>query len=388
MGSVKPVWRRVSQELEGLRSQGLYRARRTLEGPQGVNVEVDGRPLINFSSNDYLGLASSPALREAMVEGVQRYGVGSGASHLICGHATPHHALEEALAHFLRRDAVLLFSTGYMANLGIISSLCSRHDTVYQDRLNHASLIDGARLSGARLVRYAHGTSPVIERDRHGLVVTDGVFSMDGDLANLPLLTKSSREGEALLVIDDAHGLGVIGPTGRGILEHWGMSQEDCPLLVGTLGKAFGTFGAFVAGPRDLLDFLVQKSRTYIYTTALPPALAHATLRSLSLIQAEDWRRVYLERLIHRFRAAASGLGFHLLDSESPIQPIVIGDNGVALAASQQLLERGFLVIPVRPPTVPKGTARLRVTLTAGHTERQVDQLLDALSDLAPGVMA
>lgn len=388
MGSVKPVWRRVSQELEGLRSQGLYRVRRTLEGPQGVNVEVDGRPLINFSSNDYLGLASSPALREAMVEGVQRYGVGSGASHLICGHATPHHALEEALAHFLRRDAVLLFSTGYMANLGIVSSLCSRHDTVYQDRLNHASLIDGARLSGARLVRYAHGTSPVIERDRHGLVVTDGVFSMDGDLANLPLLTKSSREGEALLVIDDAHGLGVIGPTGRGILEHWGMSQEDCPLLVGTLGKAFGTFGAFVAGPRDLLDFLVQKSRTYIYTTALPPALAHATLRSLSLIQAEDWRRVYLERLIHRFRAAASGLGFHLLDSESPIQPIVIGDNGVALAASQQLLERGFLVIPVRPPTVPKGTARLRVTLTAGHTERQVDQLLDALSDLAPGVMA
>lgn len=388
MGSVKPVWRRVSQELEGLRSQGLYRVRRTLEGPQGVNVEVDGRPLINFSSNDYLGLASSPALREAMIEGVQRYGVGSGASHLICGHATPHHALEEALAHFLRRDAVLLFSTGYMANLGIVSSLCSRHDTVYQDRLNHASLIDGARLSGARLVRYAHGTSPVIERDRHGLVVTDGVFSMDGDLANLPLLTKSSREGEALLVIDDAHGLGVIGPTGRGILEHWGMSQEDCPLLVGTLGKAFGTFGAFVAGPRDLLDFLVQKSRTYIYTTALPPALAHATLRSLSLIQAEDWRRVYLERLIHRFRAAASGLGFHLLDSESPIQPIVIGDNGVALAASQQLLERGFLVIPVRPPTVPKGTARLRVTLTAGHTERQVDQLLDALSDLAPGVMA
>ena len=388
MGSVKPVWRRVSQELEGLRSQGLYRVRRTLEGPQGVNVEVDGRPLINFSSNDYLGLASSPALREAMIEGVQRYGVGSGASHLICGHATPHHALEEALAHFLRRDAVLLFSTGYMANLGIISSLCSRHDTVYQDRLNHASLIDGARLSGARLVRYAHGTSPVIERDRHGLVVTDGVFSMDGDLANLPLLTKSSREGEALLVIDDAHGLGVIGPRGRGILEHWGMSQEDCPLLVGTLGKAFGTFGAFVAGPRDLLDFLVQKSRTYIYTTALPPALAHATLRSLSLIQAEDWRRVYLERLIHRFRAAASGLGFHLLDSESPIQPIVIGDNGVALAASQQLLERGFLVIPVRPPTVPKGTARLRVTLTAGHTERQVDQLLDALSDLAPGVMA
>ncbi len=388
MGSVKPVWRRVSQELEGLRSQGLYRVRRTLEGPQGVNVEVDGRPLINFSSNDYLGLASSPALREAMVEGVQRYGVGSGASHLICGHATPHHALEEALAHFLRRDAVLLFSSGYMANLGIISSLCSRHDTVYQDRLNHASLIDGARLSGARLVRYAHGTSPVIERDRHGLVVTDGVFSMDGDLANLPLLTKSSREGEALLVIDDAHGLGVIGPTGRGILEHWGMSQEDCPLLVGTLGKAFGTFGAFVAGPRDLLDFLVQKSRTYIYTTALPPALAHATLRSLSLIQTEDWRRVYLKRLIHRFRAAASGLGFHLLDSESPIQPIVIGDNGVALAASQQLLERGFLVIPVRPPTVPKGTARLRVTLTAGHTERQVDQLLDALSDLAPGVMA
>lgn len=388
MGSVKPVWRRVSQELEGLRSQGLYRVRRTLEGPQGVNVEVDGRPLINFSSNDYLGLASSPALREAMVEGVQRYGVGSGASHLICGHATPHHALEEALAHFLRRDAVLLFSTGYMANLGIVSSLCSRHDTVYQDRLNHASLIDGARLSGARLVRYAHGTSPVIERDRHGLVVTDGVFSMDGDLANLPLLTKSSREGEALLVIDDAHGLGVIGPRGRGILEHWGMSQEDCPLLVGTLGKAFGTFGAFVAGPRDLLDFLVQKSRTYIYTTALPPALAHATLRSLSLIQTEDWRRVYLKRLIHRFRAAASGLGFHLLDSESPIQPIVIGDNGVALAASQQLLERGFLVIPVRPPTVPKGTARLRVTLTAGHTERQVDQLLDALSDLAPGVMA
>ncbi len=388
MGSVKPVWRRVSQELEGLRSQGLYRVRRTLEGPQGVNVEVDGRPLINFSSNDYLGLASSPALREAMIEGVQRYGVGSGASHLICGHATPHHALEEALAHFLRRDAVLLFSTGYMANLGIVSSLCSRHDTVYQDRLNHASLIDGARLSGARLVRYAHGTSPVIERDRHGLVVTDGVFSMDGDLANLPLLTKSSREGEALLVIDDAHGLGVIGPRGRGILEHWGMSQEDCPLLVGTLGKAFGTFGAFVAGPRDLLDFLVQKSRTYIYTTALPPALAHATLRSLSLIQTEDWRRVYLKRLIHRFRAAASGLGFHLLDSESPIQPIVIGDNGVALAASQQLLERGFLVIPVRPPTVPKGTARLRVTLTAGHTERQVDQLLDALSDLAPGVMA
>lgn len=375
-----PQRRRLSRELERLHSDGLYRARRTLEGPQGVEIQIDGRKLINFSSNDYLGLASSAALREALIEGVHRFGVGAGASHLICGHSAPHQALEEALADFLNRDSALLFSTGYMANLGVISAFCSRQDTVYQDRLNHASLLDGAKLSGAKLVRYPHRTCPVIDTDRAGLLVTDGVFSMDGDFADLPTLVRVTRQSDTLLMVDDAHGLGVMGESGRGILEHFGLTQEDCPLLIGTLGKAFGTFGAFVAGPREYLDFLIQKSRTYIYTTAMPPATAHATLRALSLIQSDDWRRAHLDRLIHRFKSAVRDLGLSLLDSTSPIQPILIGDNNGALSASQHLLEMGFLVMPVRPPTVPKGTARLRVTLTAGHTEEQVDGLLGALA--------
>ena len=371
----------LAERLKEIESQGLTRRRKTLTTPQGVSVILDGRPLLNFSSNDYLGLANHPRVVAALKRGASAFGVGSGASHLICGHSMPHEQLEEALAAFTGRERALLFSTGYMANLGVVDTLVGRGGIIFEDRLNHASLLDGARLSGAKLKRYPHGSVPSLSSVEGQLIASDGVFSMEGDTADVLGLSEVALQAGAYLMIDDAHGLGVLGDTGAGLLESLGVGQEEVPILMGTFGKAFGTFGAFVAGQKDLIDYLLQRARTAIYTTALPPALAVATMASLALIQDEGWRRLHLRQLIERLRQGAADLSLPLMRSESPIQPFLLGSPLVATALADHLLMRGFLVTAIRPPTVPRGLARLRVTLTAGHTINQVDHLLEAMSD-------
>jgi len=373
-------------ELARLREQHLYRRRRILESPQCVRPIIDGRPMLSFCSNDYLGLANHPDVVAALREGAGLYGAGSGAAHLVTGHSEAHHRLEEQLAEFTGRPRALLFSTGYMANLGVISTLAGRGDTILADRLNHASLTDGARLGGARLRRYPHldmtCLTALCAETGAKLIVSDGVFSMDGDLAPLPELAQAARSGGAWLMIDDAHGLGVIGPRGRGILEHFGVDEEDVPILVGTLGKAFGTFGAFVAGSEALIELLIQHAHSYIYTTALPPAVAHATSTALDLAVREPWRRDQLARLVRRFRRGARQRGLALGDSDTPIQPLIAGEAWRALDWSLALEDAGILVTAIRPPTVPQGSARLRITFSAEHGEDDVDRLLEALAEL------
>ncbi|MBV7561347.1 8-amino-7-oxononanoate synthase [Pseudomonas sp. sia0905] len=374
----------LAARLAERRAADLYRQRPLLSSPQGPLVEVDGRRLLAFCSNDYLGLANHPQVIEAWRAGAQRWGVGGGASHLVIGHSAPHHELEEALADFTGRPRALLFSTGYMANLGAVTALVGKGDTVLEDRLNHASLLDAGLLSGARFSRYLHNdaqslASRLAKAEGNTLVVCDGVFSMDGDVADLPALCAEARHHDAWVMVDDAHGFGTLGATGGGVVEQFGLGIDEVPVLVGTLGKAFGTAGAFVAGSDELIDTLVQFARPYIYTTSQPPALACATLKSLELLRSEHWRREHLAALIAHFRQGAANIGLTLMASDTAIQPILIGDSGRAMALSQALRERGMLVTAIRPPTVPAGSARLRVTLSAAHELAQVDQLLDAL---------
>jgi 8-amino-7-oxononanoate synthase len=376
----------LAPELVRLRGLGLYRGRLVLGGPQQPRCLVDGRPMLSFCSNDYLGLANHPEVIAALRQGAERWGVGSGAAHLVNGHGAAHEALEEELADFTRRPRALLFSTGYMANLGVISALAGRGDTVLEDRLNHASLLDGALLSGARLRRYPHGDAAALARlttaSPPRLIATDGVFSMDGDLAPLPALARVAHETGAWLLVDDAHGLGVLGLEGRGTLDHLDLDADQVPILMGTLGKALGTFGAFVAGSEALIETLIQRARSYIYTTATPPALAEATRASLAIVRREEWRRERLRALIARLRSGAAQLGLPLADSETPIQPLMAGSTTRALAWSRTLETAGILVTPIRPPTVPEGTARLRITLSTAHQEADVDRLLDVLTTL------
>jgi 8-amino-7-oxononanoate synthase len=379
----------LASRLAERRAANLYRQRPLLDSPQGPLVRVDGRELLAFCSNDYLGLANHPQVIEAWQAGARRWGVGGGASHLVIGHSTPHHELEEALAEFSGRPRALLFSTGYMANLGAVTALLGQGDTVLEDRLNHASLLDAGLLSGARFSRYLHNdaASLAARLDKaagNTLVVSDGVFSMDGDLADLPAICAEARRKGAWVMVDDAHGFGPLGASGGGIVEHFGLGEEDVQVLVGTLGKAFGTAGAFVAGSEELIETLVQFARPYIYTTSQPPALACATLKSLELLRSEHWRREHLSRLVARFRAGATAIGLQLMDSATPIQPILVGDSGRALRLSQMLRERGLLVTAIRPPTVPAGSARLRVTLSAAHSMEQLDLLLEALAECWP----
>jgi len=379
--------RKLTSDLERRRAEHLYRRRRVVEGPQQPALRVDGREVVAFCSNDYLGLANDARVAKALQDAAARWGAGSGAAHLVTGHSAAHHALEEELAEFTGRPRALLFSTGYMANLGVVSALLGRGDTVLEDRLNHASLIDAGLLSRARLRRYTHADAAAAEaqlRDASGekLLATDGVFSMDGDVAPLPELAAACRRHGAWLMVDDAHGLGVLGDGGRGSLAHFGLGVAEVPILMGTLGKAFGTFGAFVAGADDLIETLIQDARPYVYTTAPPPAVAEATRVALRLARDEAWRRERLGELVARFRTGAQAIGLPLMPSETPIQPLLLGDAPRALAWSAALEARGLLVSAIRPPTVPAGSARLRVTLSAMHTEAQVDSLLDALAML------
>jgi 8-amino-7-oxononanoate synthase len=379
---------RLAQRLEALEGAALYRRRRVLDRTEG-GTRVDSRDVVSFCGNDYLGLAAHPKVVDAFRRGAERYGVGSTAAHLVCGHTRAHHALEEELAVFTGRPRALLFSTGYMANLGVVAALTGRDDDVCEDRLNHASLIDAARLAGARVRRYAHADAAALEsrlarckRDT-ALVATDGVFSMDGDVAPLPALAAAAGAAGAAFMVDDAHGVGVLGARGRGSVEEHALGIDDVPILIGTLGKALGTFGAFVAGSDTLVEALIQSARTYIYTTAPPPALAEATRAALALVDEEAWRRETLRALVLRFRAGAAELGLPLLPSSTPIQPLLIGDAARAIAVSEALLERGLLVTAIRPPTVPQGSARLRITLSARHTPADVDRLLEALAAIA-----
>ncbi len=378
--------RTLQRRLEGTAQTGLRRRRIPLAAAGPAAARLDGRTLTDFCSNDYLGLWSDPALIAAFKKGADEYGVGSGASALISGYSDAHRELEAALANYLQRDAVVLFSSGYLANLAVATALVGRGDTIIEDKLNHASLIDGGRLSDARMRRYRHADSNALRQrlksapDGQRLVLTDGVFSMDGDLAPLTDLVEYCHRYQAWLAVDDAHALGVLGPAGRGtVAGRW--SQQQVPVLIGTLGKAFGTAGAFVAGSQVLADALVQWGRTGIYTTAMPPALAVATRAALDLVRKADDRRRRLSEHVDRFRHGAAQAGLPLLPSETPIQPLQVGDAQAAVNLARQLRQRGLLVSAIRPPTVPEGTSRLRITLSAAHRSADIERLLQALAE-------
>jgi len=377
--------RRLATVLSRRRSEGLYRRRLTLDSAQGPIVRLGGREYLNFCSNDYLGLAAHPRVIAAFQQAAASYGVGSGASHLVCGHSAPHHALEEALAELTGRPRVLLFSSGYMANTGVLASLLQAGDHVFEDRLNHASLLDGGLHSGARFQRFPHGDVAALRHklaaaDGLKLVVVDGVFSMDGDSAPLRELASACAAEDTWLMVDDAHGFGVMGERGGGSTEAAGLGMAEVPVLMATLGKSLGTAGAFVAGSEDLIEALIQQARTYIYTTALPPAVAAASLASLQLLHEEAWRREHLASLITRFRRGAEQFGLPLMDSASAIQPLQLGDARRTVNFSEKLRERGLLIGAIRPPTVPAGTSRLRITLSAAHSPEHVDRLLEELN--------
>jgi len=375
----------LEDELERIKQQGLYRSRRLISSPQDIRITINGKKVLNFCSNDYLGLANHSELIATFQQAVNQYGVGSGSAHLICGHSTAHHALEEELATFTGRERALLFSTGYMANIGVLSALLGRGDGVFEDKLNHASLLDGGLLSGANFKRYLHKDIDSLQQKFQRskalkkIIVTDGVFSMDGDLAPLTELAMIAKQNEAALMVDDAHGFGVLGQTGGGLVEQLALTQNDVPILMGTFGKAFGTAGAFVAGSEALIETLIQKARSYVYTTAMPAAIAAATSASLKLLINESWRREKLQTLITQFKQGVKQLGLTLMASNSAIQPILIGDSQQAVAISQRLLKLGVLVTAIRPPTVPKNKARLRITFSANHQPKDVTTLLNAL---------
>ncbi len=379
----------LENELDRRREAGLYRQRRINESAQGVETIIDGKAVISFCGNDYLGLANHADIKQAFVDAADRYGVGSGSAHLVNGHSVLHHACEQRLAEFTGRSRALLFSTGYMANIAVASALTGKQDVIFQDKLNHASLIDGARISEARLVRYPHQDlsrleSALIKHNLAGrkLIMSDGVFSMDGDCADVSKIVEVAAPYDAWTMIDDAHGFGVLGSRGAGLLEQQQLNQEQVPILMATLGKAVGTAGAFVAGSESLIETLIQQARPYIYTTASPPAVAAATLKSIDIIEADSWRREKLQELIAYFQQQMAGLEVELMPSQTAIQPIIIGDNHETLSLSNALFDRGLHVTAIRPPTVPSGSARLRCTLSAMHEFAHIDLLVKVLKTL------
>ena len=383
---------RLSKELAAIESAGLTRRRRMLESSCGRLVTVDGKKLLNFASNDYLGLASNPEISQALAVGAKQWGAGSGASHLVSGHLAPHEALEKEIAAFTGFPRALTFSTGYLANLAVTPSLAGRGDAVFADKLNHASLIDAmqqAKANGAEVQRYPHNDMAALEKmlaastAAHKIIVSDTVFSMDGDLAPLPLLYALAEQYDAWLVLDDAHGFGVLGEQGKGSLAHFNLPSARRILLMGTLGKAAGVGGAFVAGSEIAIEYLLQKGRSYIFTTAQPPAIACALSKSLQLIQNGDALRANLNTRIRQLRDELTGLPLHLLPSITAIQPLIVGANEATVTLSKALWERGLWVPAIRPPTVPKGTARLRISLSAAHTAEDIETLSTALKELA-----
>ncbi|MCA0185686.1 MAG: 8-amino-7-oxononanoate synthase [Proteobacteria bacterium] len=379
----------IRSGLAELDAAGLRRHRRIVTTPCQPDTRLADRdgPVLAFCSNDYLGLAAEPALSQTLQAGAARWGSGSGASHLVSGHYAAHEALEARLAAFVGMQDALYFSTGYMANIGVMPALVGRGDAIFADKVNHASLVDGALLSRAELIRYPHCDLAALEARLAAstaprkLIVTDGVFSMDGDIAPLPDLLALAEAHRAWLLVDDAHGFGVLGPGGRGCLAHFGLASPRL-IYMGTLGKAAGAAGAFVAGQREVIDWLINRSRSYIFTTGAPPALAETLLTAVDLIEHSDTRRTHLGALIARLKTGLQLKRWQLLPSDTPIQPLVIGDNHETLAVSRALDAEGLWVPAIRPPTVPKGAARLRITLSAAHSLAQVDRLADALNRL------
>ena len=378
------IFQRLADQLADIGRSGLMRRRFARDGAQGPRIVVEGREYLAFCSNDYLGLANHPRIVEAAVDAALRHGVGQGASHLLSGHSVVHERLESTLAQFLEAPRALLFSSGYQANIGAVTALAGAEDAVFSDALNHASLIDGVRLSRAQVVRYPHADVDFLSqalassRGKTKLIVTDGVFSMDGDIAPLPGLLELCERHDALLLVDDAHGFGVIGPEGRGSPAHFGLHSSRL-VYVGTLGKAAGVSGAFVAGAPEVVETVLQRARTYVYTTAAPAMLAAAVEVSLELIRKEEWRRERLRKLIGSLKHSLREI--ELKSSDTPIQPLILGSNAKALGASAMLRERGILVPAIRPPTVPEGTARLRISLSAAHGEPDISRLVTAVRE-------
>ncbi|WP_295624206.1 8-amino-7-oxononanoate synthase [uncultured Nitrosomonas sp.] len=381
----------LAEQLRKREQQGLLRQRRILQSPQSSHITMDGRDYLAFCSNDYLGLANHPDLIESACQGARRYGVGASASHLINGHSSAHHVLEEALAEFTGFPQALLFSTGYMANIGVVTALVGREDAIFADKLNHASLNDAALLSRAEFIRYPHADLAILEQRLSGssarrkLVISDAVFSMEGDIAPISELITLCEKHHAVLLLDDAHGFGVLGRQGRGSLFLSDCASIHSPNIIymATLGKAAGVFGAFVAAQAEVIETLIQSARSYIYTTATPPLLAQALMASLKLIQQDEWRRDALMQNIAQLREVLQSLSWKLLPSSTPIQPLLIGESTEAVRISQRLRERGILVPAIRPPTVAQGTARLRISLSTAHQLHDVLRLAEALQEIA-----
>ena len=379
---------KLTKILQKKHSDNLYRTRSIRQKAQSANIQINDYQYLNFCSNDYLGLANHPEMISAAKKGLDEYGIGSGASAMITGYTEIHQQLEEALAEFTDRSKVLLFPSGFAANIGIISALTDKNNLLIMDKLCHASLIDGAKLSGAKFQRYNHLDIKSLKQktektDQDTWVITESLFSMDGDSAPLEEISASCQEISAVCYVDDAHGFGIYGESGAGSVKAANLSEQQVPVLVATFGKAFGVSGAFVAGSEALIETLIQNARSYIYTTAMPPALAAAVLKSLDLVKTENWRREKLFDLIHRFREKAAERGVLLSkNAHGPIQPVIIGNSEKAIRISEQLADKGIKISAIRPPTVPKDTARLRITFSAAHEEEHIDSLVKALSEV------
>lgn len=374
----------IDNELKRLKGEGLYRKLKLVKGEQGARVRLNGREVINLSSNNYLGLASHPELKKASILAAEKYGCGSGASRLICGNMELHEKLEEKIASFKRAESAVLFNSGYTANLGTISSICGREDIIFSDKLNHASIIDGCLLSGAELKRYSHKDMNILERllkntprSKKKLIVTDGVFSMDGDIAPIKEIVKLAKKYSALVMLDDAHATGVLGKTGRGTAEHLRL-DNGIDITMGTLSKALGSFGGFVAGSKKLIDFLINKARGFIYTTSLPPAVIASSIEAIKIVEREHSLRDSLWRNVNYLKKGLKNEGFNTMESQTQIIPILIEDTRKTIEMSQMLLKEGVFVQGIRPPTVPQGKSRLRVTVTAAHNKDDLDIALRA----------
>jgi predicted pyridoxal phosphate-dependent acyltransferase len=381
-----------NEEIEALRQKGLLRRLRQIESPSSSRIVVEGKACLNLSSNNYLGLSTHPKVKEAAIQAIQRYGIGTGASALISGHTKLHQELAEKIAQLKGTEAALIFSTGYMANVGTLSALLGDGDWVYVDRLSHASMIDGCRLSKATLRVYPHRDTQSLARHLKRarphtltLIVTDGVFSMDGDLAPLPEIVELAKQHRAMLMVDDAHGTGVLGSTGQGTIEHFGL-ENQIPIQMGTLSKALGAFGAYVAGSKDLITYLMNRARSYIYTTALPTPMIAASLAALDLIQKEPQIRQQLWDNCTYYKQGIKALGYDTLQSETPIVPLLIGESTLALSMSEQLLAHGVYAPAIRPPTVPQGMARIRTSVMSTHTREDLDYALEVLQKVGKGL--
>ncbi len=378
----------IQDTLSDLQERGLKRTLRLLEGPQDRSIIINGKKVLNFCSNNYLGLANDPRLKQAAIERIHQEGLGSGASRLVCGHMTAHQRLEEKLAQFKGTERALTFSTGYMANVGIITSLFGRGDIIFSDRLNHASIIDGILLSQAEMKRYPHKDMIALEEMlkaspgyKKKVIITDTVFSMDGDIAPLDHIVELAKKYDCLVMVDEAHALGVLGKNGKGAVEHFDLAKE-IDIQMGTLSKAVGSFGAYVCGSQALIEFLINKARSFIYTTGLPPSIAAASLKGIEIIEQEPERRKKLWDNTNHLKQGLNELGLDTLASQTPIIPLGVGDANLALEFSEKLFERGIFVSAIRPPTVPHHTARLRITVMANHLKSDLDYLLEQLSKI------